>query len=383
MNNNIIYNLSMSSDDILTLRDDDFYTFTRSVVGSPLHDILKIQLIDSSQSFLDTNDVFEIFKYDSSDPDLLEIKKKSCFKINGEYVVKTGIQNSLTYLTALLKTKQNKLMNSNCNNISNHRQISYELLNNNPLLKSLIDWYEENEHINGYNNGKQSFLSSFIDNITNNLSKPTNNYRYSDCVKRFALLLYILGGRLTYELIRINLAGALPHLTNLKKLIMTSNLSLKEGEFQFDNLKLYLNSSDAQFGFVSEDCSGVIRKIKYDVNTNSFTGFSTPLANGIPILQYYQTDSFDKLKTWFSTINKAPLLNIHMFQPLPSRHTGSRSPFLISAYGVENTFTANDVLRRWLFIFEGCLEKRTRIIGFSTGNILFISLSALLININN
>jgi hypothetical protein len=72
-----------------------------------------------------------------------------------------------------------------------------------------------------------------------------------------------------------------------------------------------------------------------------------------------------------------------MFQPLPSRHTGSRSPFLISAYGVENTFTANDVLRRWLFIFEGCLEKRTRIIGFSTGNILFISLSALLININN
>jgi hypothetical protein len=116
---------------------------------------------------------------------------------------------------------------------------------------------------------------------------------------------YILGGKLTYELVRINLAGALPHLVTLNRFILNSNLSIKEGEFQFDRLQQYLNSNDVQFGFVSE-----------------------PLANGIPIVQYYQSDSFDKLKTWFSTINETPLLNIHMFQPLPSSHTGLRSPFL-------------------------------------------------------
>ncbi|CAF5063081.1 unnamed protein product, partial [Rotaria sp. Silwood1] len=55
-----------------------------------------------------------------------------------------------------------------------------------------------------------------------------------------------------------------------------------------------------------------------------------------------------------------------MFQPLPSIHTTSPSPFLISAYGVDNTFTTNDILRRWIFIFEKCIQKQIRIIGFST-----------------
>jgi hypothetical protein len=236
--------------------------------------------------------------------------------------------------------------------------------------------------VNNNGDSKQSFLLSFIDNITNNLSRSKNNYQHSDTVKRFALLLYILGGNLTYELIRINLAGALPHSATLNRLILNSNLSIKEGEFQFDILKQYLNSNDLKYGFVSEDCSGVIRKVKYDVNTNSFVGFSTPLTNGIPISKYYQTDSFEKLKTWFSTINKAPLLNIHMFQPLPSSHTRLQSPFLMSAYGVDNTFTANDILRRWLFIFEGCMATQIRIIGFSSGKISFLNLSIPLLNIN-
>jgi len=85
-----MYNLSTLPDHVLALRGHDFYAFVKSMAGSPLHDILKIQSIDSSQSLLDTNDIFEIFKYNSSD--LLELKTKSCFKINDEYVVKTGIK---------------------------------------------------------------------------------------------------------------------------------------------------------------------------------------------------------------------------------------------------------------------------------------------------
>jgi len=137
MDSNIMYNLSTLPDHVLALRGDDFYAFVKSMAGSPLHDILKIQSIDSSQSLLDTNDIFEIFKYNSSD--LLELKTKSRFKINDEYVVKTRIKNSLTYLTALLKAKQNMLMDNNCNSNSTHRHTSYELLNDDPSLKSLID----------------------------------------------------------------------------------------------------------------------------------------------------------------------------------------------------------------------------------------------------
>ena len=124
-------------------------------------------------------------------------------------------------------------------------------------------------------------------------------------------------------------------------MISSADFTIKEGEFQFDKLRQYSNPSDVQFGFASEDCTSVIRKIKYDVSTNSFIGWSTPLSNGVPIPQYYQTDSFEELKKWFSKIKKAPLVNIHMFQPLPSIHTTSPSPLLMSAYGVDNTFTAN------------------------------------------
>ena len=361
-----MYGLSMLPDNVLTLRDDEFYKFVQSVVGKPLYDILKIQSINSTQSLLDTDDIFEIFKYDS--PDLTEIKSKSCFEVDGEYVVKVGIKNSSVYLTTLLKTKQRTLLNKANNNGNNP-------LNNNPLLRTLISWYEQNENMNMNNNrnSEQSFLSSFIDNITNNLSKSKNNYQHSNSVKRFALLLYILGGKLTYELVRINLVGALPHLSTLNKLISSADFTIKEGEFHFDKLRQYSNPSDVQFGFASEDCTSVIRKIKYDVSTNSFIGWSTPLSSGVPIPQHYQTDSFEELKKWFSKIKKAPLVNIHMFQPLPSIHTTSPSPLLMSAYGVDNTFTANDILRRWIFIFESCIQKQIRIIGFSTGRMRFLS----------
>ncbi|CAF1350578.1 unnamed protein product [Rotaria sordida] len=111
MNNSNMYNLSISPNNVLTLKGDEFYKFVQSVAGGgPLYDILKIQSINSTQLLLDTDDIFEIFKYDS--PDLIEIKSKSYFKISGEYVVKAGIKNSSTYLTTRLKTKQQTLLNN-------------------------------------------------------------------------------------------------------------------------------------------------------------------------------------------------------------------------------------------------------------------------------
>jgi len=57
-----------------------------------------------------------------------------------------------------------------------------------------------------------------------------------------------------------------------------------------------------------------------------------------------------------------------MLQPLPSANDSTIPvPFLLSAYGVINTYTSMDILRRSLFIFNNCLEKNIRIIGFSTG----------------
>ncbi|CAF5208642.1 unnamed protein product, partial [Rotaria magnacalcarata] len=41
------------------------------------------------------------------------------------------------------------------------------------------------------------------------------------------------------------------------------------------------------------------------------------------------------------------------------------SPFLLSAYGIDNTATVNDILKRWWYIFNQCLQRNIRIIGFA------------------
>ncbi|CAF5202432.1 unnamed protein product, partial [Rotaria magnacalcarata] len=117
----------------------------------------------------------------------------------------------------------------------------------------------------------------------------------------------------------------------------------------------------------SEDATSIIKKIKYDSTTNTFNGFPTPLDRGVPIKEYYRTDSFDKLKVWFDSNDKASLLNVHMIQPVPSTTQSIiPSPFLLSAYGTDNTATANEILQRWWYIFNQCLQRNIRIIGFST-----------------
>ncbi|CAM2726431.1 unnamed protein product [Rotaria socialis] len=135
--------------------------------------------------------------------------------------------------------------------------------------------------------------------------------------------------------------------------------------FQLDNgafiVKIGLN---VQYVFDSEDCTGIVKRIKYDSTTNTFTGFPSLLGRGVPVKSYYQTDSFDALKLWLNSIDKASLLNVHMIQPVQSTDNSSiPSPYLLSAYGIDNIATANDILQRWWYIlFNQSLQRNVRII---------------------
>jgi hypothetical protein len=63
-----------------------------------------------------------------------------------------------------------------------------------------------------------------------------------------------------------------------------------------------------------------------------------------------------------------------MFQSvsLEDNPTNFPKPCVLSAYGVDNQFTAMDILRRWIYIFENCIDMGVRIIGFSTGNFTYL-----------
>ncbi|CAF1092861.1 unnamed protein product [Didymodactylos carnosus] len=147
-NNNDIYDVSLVPDNVFTLDGNDFYQLVQSLAGETVCEILRIQSINSTRSFLNTDDVLEIFKYDS--PDLIGIKNKSCHKMtNGHYIIKAGIKSSLAYLTKLLEIKQDQqqsIMN-NDNNNSNEQTLPYEIINNNSMLRSLFSWYEHFQHL--------------------------------------------------------------------------------------------------------------------------------------------------------------------------------------------------------------------------------------------
>lgn len=367
-NINRFLDTSQLPSDIFMLRNDAFFRFIHSLVGEGLCDLLRIQLINSAEILLSTADVFDIFKYDS--PQLDQLKEKYFFKLrNGQFTIKPGIASSLLYLTQLLRMKQEQQQPTTEDRQQRNR--GYEFIDHHPLLKSLVSWYQHNYSVEHKKDSEHSFLSLFIDNITFNLPKSRNKFRYHDSVKRFAVGLYILGGRQAYEFVRLNLYGSLPSLVTLNSIISNNNQKIDEGKFRFDLLNQQFGSSSSNFCYLSEDCTGVIQKVKYDMRTNSFVGFSTPLNNGIPQCQFYKTDSFEELKLWFNTIEKASLINVHMVQPIPSSNEERIPiPFLLSAYGVNNTFTAVDVLQRWIFLFENFLNNQRRIIGFATGKTL-------------
>ncbi|CAF1088693.1 unnamed protein product [Rotaria magnacalcarata] len=204
----------------------------------------------------------------------------------------------------------------------------------------------------------------FIDNLVFNLAQSSNHYRYSESIKKFSICLYVLGGKQCYEFVCLNMPGSIPALPTVLDLINKSDMTLTEAEFRFNSLQQFQSG----FGFCSEDTTGVIPKVEYDSSTNSFIGFTTPIVDGIPLTKHYQADTFDDFKIVYNTNEAASLLNVHMFQSISTKDdpTNFPKPFLLSAYGVDNTFTAIDILRRWMYIFESCLDKGVRIVGFST-----------------
>ncbi|CAF3917309.1 unnamed protein product [Rotaria magnacalcarata] len=127
----------------------------------------------------------------------------------------------------------------------------------------------------------------------------------------------------------------------------------------------YISSKKLKFVYAAEDCTSVISKITYNTRSNNFTGFVPPLKGGLPQINTFSTESFAELQHWFSTVSMSHLLNAHMIQPATST-SDSCAPFLLSAYGTDNCFTAQDIVLRWVNIVNECTKNGAKLVGFAT-----------------
>ena len=308
-----------------------FFHLIESMTSEIEVEILKCQGINNIPALLRSKDLYSIFNIDSEE--LYDLRKRACLKLNnGQYMIRPAIKDNLEYCMKVFRNELNE-------------------------QQSQTDHFNE-----VVNTQPDSFVHTFVESLNGNMKRSKFRYQYNLKIRRFASVVYELGGRNLYQFLKLNLPTALPSIPTLDTYNNEFCGKIEEGEFRFADLKRYSNRINCPFVFVSEDCTGVISKICYDVETDSFIGFCPTLNNGLLIMRQYQTNDFFQLENWFQTIERSTLMNIYTVQHISNR----APPFLLSGFGTNNKIDAISVRHRWLFIYEQCHQDNIKILGFSS-----------------
>lgn len=346
----------------LSLRGEPFHHIVEEFCGKEALELLKFQLIDSSINLLGIDDVFSILQFESartvSLKEILGVPVKNANN-NYSFFVMPGIRLKLErFIRSLRSLIPSTDSSSSSSSTVKPLTISSDLSERYPLLKDLVYCLESNL--------LSEFSLDFISTMINNIIRSKHSFHYGKSIKDFATSLFILGGRNVYEFVRLNLEGSLPSLTSLLSALKSSKFHYIEGEFQYERLKSFVNSTQLKYSFCGEDSTSVIPKISYDTRSNCFIGFALPLKNGFPCTRYFSTNSLNQLETWHEQVDKSSQINVHVIQITCRIGQSPPPPFLLAAYGTDSTYTSEDVLSRWFKIFESCMIQNIRILGFST-----------------
>ncbi|CAF1276881.1 unnamed protein product [Rotaria sordida] len=360
---NSLSNVNLTQE-VLSFRNETFYNLVEQQCGSVALEIMQVQDVSSVDCLLETGDIFSILQLDSDE--LIPIKRKAGIFLNdGGFVLKKGLVYKVeTFFNTLNILNQQHLKSTAPKNSNNSSDIIVPecLLQKFPFIKTLIIYS------NLIIKSKYDFtlLNIILNNMFRNCITEEKGFRYEAIVRQFATSLYILGGRTSYEFIRINIPAFLPSVQIIQSFIAASDNHLTEALFNFEGAYNYFNSIQSTLGFIAEDTTTVVPKITYDTTSNTFVGFSLPLDNnGLPIINSYKTDSFTCLEQWYYNVPTAKSLNAFLIQPL-SVLSSNKSPYVLAAYGTDNKFISSDVISRWHHIYQQCKAKGIRIVGFST-----------------
>ena len=267
--------------DIGNIKSDVFFRLVEQMTSDIEVEILKAQGINNVRCLLRANDLYSIFKIDSEE--LEDLRDRACMKLkDGQYMVRPAIKKNLEYCIDEFKRR---------------------LPDQQPYRSEHIqpDFSDEK---------RECFMNTFIQNLSDNMNRSKHRYQYNAAVRRFSSAVYGLGGRNLYQFLRLNLPGAFPSIPTLESYSNEYCTRIEEGEFRFAQLKDYLNKINCSFVYASEDCTGIVSKVQYDTETNSFVGFCAPLVNSFPAIRRYQTDSLSQLEDWFETVNQSTLVDI-------------------------------------------------------------------------
>lgn len=129
--------------------------------------------------------------------------------------------------------------------------------------------------------------------------------------------------------------------------ISSSKKDVVEGRLRCKELSEYLEKVHApKVVWLSEDGSGIVSKVCYDSTTNQMVGLVLPTdqKTGMPIPFSFMPKSVTEIEQQLQQ-PKSTLVYVVMAQPIKE----NIPPFVLQIYGVNNTFTAETVMKRWEF----------------------------------
>lgn len=193
-----------------------------------------------------------------------------------------------------------------------------------------------------------NLLKELMESALRNFKKSPNNYRYSEVIQHFCTYIYIMCGRHCYETISGNLS--VPAATTVLKYIQEHKVKIMEGKLRCDELKTYLQKINApNCVWLSEDGSGIIQRVSYDVASNQLVGLLLPLdeCTGMPKHSTYSAENLALIEEHMKN-QVSSLVYVIMAQPVKE----NVPPFMLQIFGTDNSFRSSDVLNRWKYIRE-------------------------------
>ena len=205
-------------------------------------------------------------------------------------------------------------------------------------------------------------LKQLLLNAERNVQKFPHQRRHEEVLKKFATSLFIFSGPLAYEFLQQNLPEALPSLRTVQRIVSSEYRPLHEGEFRFDELLAHLTSYKApKVVAIGEDATRVISRVEYDNDTDRLVGFVLPCnENGLPLSDAFIAVSFESMEEFFRVADVAKYAFVYMAQPLCK----GVPAFCLACMGTNNKFTADLVLKRWLYMFSECKKRGITVASF-------------------
>jgi len=220
--------------------------------------------------------------------------------------------------------------------------------------------------INVENRNKFSNISSFFDclrdtAVKNSKCKKHGN-KFAEPLKLFSLYIFIVGGRMLYELLHANLKNILPSITTINR-CLDKESNINDGIVRFKELKLFLTKRKYPLNvFISEDQTAILKNITYYSKSNRMIGFvSCCKENGFPKNNFY-INSVKDIENAFSNYVVGCNAYMYMAQPL----IDNAPAFCLTAFASDNKFNHTDVLARWTFLKNELEKLNIQITGFSS-----------------